>query len=89
MPVFGLKGFTPVILMLIWIICLLIYSSGHILPMTFSKDADLRWHLNPWKDTLDNLNKHATIAESLALLAGPKLFSMICAFAAEVFKAIK
>jgi hypothetical protein len=79
-------AFVGVACVLIWAVCLLIYTGGHIIPTTFSKDADLRWHMNPWKDALDNLKEEANVAEALALLAGPRLLSFACAFVVAIFR---
>jgi MFS superfamily sulfate permease-like transporter len=78
--------FIGVACVLIWAACLSIYTGGHIIPTTFSKDADLRWHMNPWKDALDNLKEEANVMEALALLAVPSLLSLACLVVVEIFR---
>jgi hypothetical protein len=61
---------------LVWIACLVIYVGGLIRPLSFSKDIDPRWHLNPWKDSLINLSAGRNLGEAIALLAGPHLLKI-------------
>ena len=74
------------LLHLAWVVCVLIYVGGQILPLSFSKDIDPRWHLNPWKDALSNLSEGRTLVEAIALLAGPRLLGMVTSLAYWSFK---
>ncbi len=73
---FELRGIVLLFSHLTWIICLLIYVGVQILPISFSKDLDARWHLNPWKDSLSSLSEGRTLTEAIALLAGPHLLKI-------------
>jgi hypothetical protein len=69
-----------------WLICLVTYVGSGVLPTTFSKDMDARCHLNPWKETLQNLSEGRTQIEAIALLTGPFLTKGICSFIYFAFK---
>jgi len=69
-----------------WFVCLLIYVGGQILPLSFSKDVDPSWHLNPWKDSLSRLSEGRTLTEAIVLLAGPHLLKIAASIAYLSFK---
>ena len=71
---------------LTWLICLLIYVGGQILPLSFSKATEPTWHLNPWKDALSRLSEGRTLLEAVALLAGPHLLKIAASFVLLGFK---
>ena len=77
---FDARGFVTSLLWLVWVVSLLIYVGGHLLPTSLSKDLDPSWHLNPWQDALANLSEGRTIREAIALLAGPKVILMCATF---------
>jgi len=63
-----------------WLVCAVIYVGAQILPSTFAKDMDIRWHMNPWPESLRSLFAGRTIAEAIALLAAPTVAKFIFAF---------
>jgi len=77
---FRLSTFASPVLMIAWLVCVMIYVGSGVFPTTFRKDMDLRWHLNPWREALQNLSESRTIAEAIALLAAPKLTGMFASF---------
>lgn len=68
------------LLLFIWLICIVTYVGVGVLPGSFSKDMDPRWHLNPWQEALGNLSQGKTQTEAIALLAGPVLARMLFSF---------
>ena len=71
---------------LVWFVCLLIYVGGQIFPLSFSKDIDPSWHLNPWKDALSRLSEGRKLTEAVALLAGPHLLKIAASLVYWSFK---
>ena len=71
---------------LVWFVCLLIYVGGQIFPLSFSKDIDPSWHLNPWKDALSRLSEGRTMMEAAALLAGAHLLKIAASLVYWSFK---
>lgn len=71
---------------LIYIFALFIYVGAAVVPLSFQKDTDVRWHLNPWRDALVNLKEGQCQREAIILLAGPLLVRMNTNFAYWSFK---
>jgi hypothetical protein len=65
---------------LCWLVCAVIYLGAQIVPSTFAKDMDARWHLNPWQEALGSLSAGRTMAEAIALLTVPAIASLVFTF---------
>jgi len=83
---FHVRTMLSPLLAILWVACLLAYLGGSFLPGTFTKDVDLRWHSNPWQETLENLSQGRTQVEAIALLAGPFLARVLFSFLYIGFK---
>jgi len=71
---------------IVWLFSVVIYVGGSVIPLSFQKDADIRWHLNPWQEALQNLSEEKCMKEAIALLAVPFVIQMIASFALWSFR---
>jgi len=71
---------------IVWLFSVVIYAGGSVIPLSFQKDTDLRWHLNPWQQALQNLSDEKCMKEAIALLAVPFVIQMIASFALWSFR---
>jgi len=84
----GITGLISAALAIVWVVCILKYTGTLPLPKTFAQNFDIRWRLNPWKESLDNLKEEAILPEAIALLGGPILVRMVVLFAVLIFKSL-
>lgn len=71
---------------IVWLFSVVIYVGGNVIPLSFQKDSDLRWHLNPWQEALQSLSEEKCMKEAIALLAVPFVIQMIASFALWSFR---
>jgi len=83
---FHIGGVIQLFLGLTGLICLLLYTEFLIIPGTFAKDMDLRWHLNPWKDALQRLSAEDRHIHGIIFLASYPLSRMLFSFIAFSLK---
>jgi len=76
-----LQSWFSVLAGVVWLFSVVIYVGGNVIPLSFQKDSDFRWHLNPWQEALQNLSEEKCIKEAIALLAVPFLIQMLASFA--------
>jgi hypothetical protein len=77
LPRVGLLGLSSVALRWVWILAVMIYTGGALLPLSFSKSIDARRLLNPWEEALRNLSDGRTLTEGIALLVGPSILGIV------------
>lgn len=69
-----------------WMLSMVAYVGGSVVPLSLGKDMDLRWHLNPWQGALRDLDPDRCMKEAIALLAGPLLIKMVASLVYWLFR---
>jgi hypothetical protein len=68
-PFFWGYPLTTLALGLVWFAAVAFYTLGRAIPISYGSDADIRWHVNPWRDALDALASEDRQIQAIVLLA--------------------
>ena len=63
------RPWTTLLLFFVWFAATSFYTLGRAIPMSYGRDADIRWHVNPWRDALEHLGREDRQIQAIVLLA--------------------
>jgi len=60
---------TLLVLFFVWFAATAFYTLGRANPTSYGSDADIRWHVNPWRDALEHLGREDRQIPAIVLLS--------------------